>query len=213
MIFSSMVSVATKRVALTGRVWPIRCALCMACSSDAGFHHGSMMKMWSAACRLRPSPPAFSEIRSTFREGSVWKEMMILFLEVIGMVPNTLAALMPSRFILHSMSSKKRVNCEKTSALLLGSAACIWRISYRSASILVEVLNSAVLMRCMMLPLKLCCMAICVPLELSSAPPAAAVCTVAVRCGGNSSLPASPSSKLSVKGLKQVGHPMPPLGS
>lgn len=37
-------------------------------------------------------------------------------LETMGMLPKTVAAEMPSRFKRHSMSSKKRVNCEKTSA-------------------------------------------------------------------------------------------------
>ena len=40
-IFSSTVPFATSRVAITLRVWPIRCARSIACASTAGFHHGS----------------------------------------------------------------------------------------------------------------------------------------------------------------------------
>ena len=36
--------------------------------------------------------------------------------ETMGILPSTVAAEMPSRFRRHSMSSKKRVNWEKTSA-------------------------------------------------------------------------------------------------
>ena len=36
--------------------------------------------------------------------------------ETMGMLPSTVAAETPSRFNRHSMSSRKRVNCEKTSA-------------------------------------------------------------------------------------------------
>ena len=41
---------------------------------------------------------------------------MMLFRARMGMLPKTVAAEMPSRFKRHSMSSKKRVNCEKTKA-------------------------------------------------------------------------------------------------
>mmetsp|Transcript_20392 Transcript_20392/g.45978 ORF Transcript_20392/g.45978 Transcript_20392/m.45978 type:complete len:246 (-) Transcript_20392:1006-1743(-) len=202
-IFSSMVSVATKRVACTGRVCPIRWARWMAWSSEAGFHQGSMRKMWSAACKFKPSPPAFNEMRSTFSEGSVIKATMMLFREAIGMVPRSFAQLTPSRFSLHSMSSKKRVNWEKTRALLEESAAVIRRISSRSASILVEVLNSEALIRCMM------------PLFNEAAPPllpATADASDGGGCSGSSSSPAA-SSRPKVSGLKQVGQPMPPQAS
>mmetsp|Transcript_54950 Transcript_54950/g.87251 ORF Transcript_54950/g.87251 Transcript_54950/m.87251 type:complete len:209 (+) Transcript_54950:22-648(+) len=151
MIFSSMVSAATKRNAFTGRVWPIRWALWMACSSAAGFHQGSIRKIWLAACRLRPSPPALREISKTLRLGSVWNDTMMLFLATMGILPSTVAAEMPSRFRRHSMSSKKRVNCEKTKALLPESADSIFLISCRRASIFVELRNSDVLIFCMML--------------------------------------------------------------
>mmetsp|Transcript_124579 Transcript_124579/g.398869 ORF Transcript_124579/g.398869 Transcript_124579/m.398869 type:complete len:255 (-) Transcript_124579:879-1643(-) len=222
MIFSSIVSEATKRVAFTGRVWPMRCARWIACDSEAGFHHGSMRKMWSAAWRLSPSPPAFKEISSTLREGSVWKEMMMLLRELRGIVPSILAQLMPSRLIRHSMSSRKRVNWEKTKALLQGSACCIFWSSCIRASILVEVLNSEVLMRCIMLPrIKLLWQA-----TAAAASPATPSCTAAaappleaapprdLRLGGGaSSSPAASSSKVRVRGEKHVGQPMPPLGS
>ena len=40
----------------------------------------------------------------------------------MGMLPSTVAAEMPSRFRRHSMSSKKRVNCEKKRAWSAGNA-------------------------------------------------------------------------------------------
>mmetsp|Transcript_12327 Transcript_12327/g.34942 ORF Transcript_12327/g.34942 Transcript_12327/m.34942 type:complete len:228 (+) Transcript_12327:116-799(+) len=192
MIFSSMVPVATKRVACTGLVCPMRWARWMACSSEAGFHQGSMRKMWSAACRLRPSPPAFKEMSKTFKAGSVWKEMMMLLLEATGMLPRSFAQLMPSRFILHSMSSRKVVNCEKTKALLPGSDEVMRKISCIKASIFVELLNSAVFILCIM---------------LVSLRPGAPACTSGL------GVTSSSSSRLTVSGAKHVGHPMPPLAS
>mmetsp|Transcript_4356 Transcript_4356/g.10154 ORF Transcript_4356/g.10154 Transcript_4356/m.10154 type:complete len:205 (+) Transcript_4356:237-851(+) len=191
MIFSSIVPFMMKRVARTCLRWPMRCARWMACNSEAGFHHGSMRKMWSAACKFSPSPPAFSEIRSTLRLGSVWKAIIMLFLACTGMLPRSFAQLTPSRFMRHSMSSRKSVNCEKTSALLVLSAAIMPFTSCISASILVELLNSAVLIFCMML--------LFFTLLEGTAPGVVA----------SSSSP----SVLMLSGAKQTGQPMPPPAS
>mmetsp|Transcript_26088 Transcript_26088/g.89103 ORF Transcript_26088/g.89103 Transcript_26088/m.89103 type:complete len:339 (-) Transcript_26088:658-1674(-) len=61
----STVLSATRRTAVTGRVWPRRCTRSMACSSTAAFHHVSSRKTWFARVRLRPVPPHLSDTRST----------------------------------------------------------------------------------------------------------------------------------------------------
>mmetsp|Transcript_58394 Transcript_58394/g.136795 ORF Transcript_58394/g.136795 Transcript_58394/m.136795 type:complete len:252 (-) Transcript_58394:251-1006(-) len=209
MIFSSMVLAATKRVARTGRACPMRCALWMAWASAAGFHQGSIRKMWSAACKLSPSPPAFKEISKTLRVGSVWKDTMMLFLETIGMEPNTVAAEIPSRLRRHSISSKKRLNCEKTRALLLGSLACIFWISWRRASTFVLLWNSEVLMFCMM-PFLRPNTPGCEPRGFSSSSSRA---SVIISSSSSSSPSISAWLSAQVIGTKQVGQPTPPLGS
>ena len=60
-----MVPVVIIRWTCTGRVWPIRWARSLACSSTAGFHQRSKWTTWSARVRLRPVPPAFSDSRKT----------------------------------------------------------------------------------------------------------------------------------------------------
>mmetsp|Transcript_67156 Transcript_67156/g.199701 ORF Transcript_67156/g.199701 Transcript_67156/m.199701 type:complete len:272 (-) Transcript_67156:331-1146(-) len=141
-ILSSMVSAATIRVANTGRVCPILCARWMAWSSDAGFHQGSMRKMWSAACKLRPSAPALSEISKTFSEGSLWKVRTTLFLTRGGNLPSNFRETRPSRRKRDSMSSRNLTNCEKTNALLVGLRFVMRLSSFTNASIFVEVRNS-----------------------------------------------------------------------
>ena len=42
--------------------------------------------------------------------------MIMLFLDTTDMLPRSFAQLMPLCFSLHSMSSRKVTNCEKTSA-------------------------------------------------------------------------------------------------
>mmetsp|Transcript_92738 Transcript_92738/g.245090 ORF Transcript_92738/g.245090 Transcript_92738/m.245090 type:complete len:207 (+) Transcript_92738:471-1091(+) len=126
------------------------------------------------------------------------KDKMMLLRLVIGMLPKSFAHWMPSRFSLHSMSSRKFTNCENTRALLEPLFCIICCTSCSSASILVEVLNSAVLMRCRM--------------ERDGG------FLARVASGGSCiSAPAasssSASSRLSVRGAKQVGQPMPPVGS
>lgn len=51
---SSTVPLMVMRVTCTGRVWPMRCARSMACSSVVGFHHRSSSTTWLAHTRFTP---------------------------------------------------------------------------------------------------------------------------------------------------------------
>ena len=66
MILSSIVSLHINLTTSTLFFYPILWTLSIACSSTAGFHQGSTKNAWLATVRLRPTPPAFREIRKTF---------------------------------------------------------------------------------------------------------------------------------------------------
>mmetsp|Transcript_18311 Transcript_18311/g.40217 ORF Transcript_18311/g.40217 Transcript_18311/m.40217 type:complete len:342 (-) Transcript_18311:232-1257(-) len=149
-IFSSTVPSVMRRTAFTSRVCPILCARWIACISHAGFHHGSRRKTWFAIWRFRPSPPAFREMRMTFRVGSVLKATRESLRAWIDIPPRSTTHAMPARFSRNSTSSSMAPNCEKTMHLAWLSLASIFRISSISASILVLLWNSAVLTFCMM---------------------------------------------------------------
>mmetsp|Transcript_129787 Transcript_129787/g.277008 ORF Transcript_129787/g.277008 Transcript_129787/m.277008 type:complete len:348 (+) Transcript_129787:170-1213(+) len=149
-IFSSTVSVVMKRTARTSFVWPIRWARWMACISPAGFHQGSSRKTWLATCKLRPSPPAFREIRITLSEGSVLKAASASSRACIVMPPLKMTHEMPSRFNRNSTSSSIAPNWEKMMALSVGSLRIIFFVSSTSASILVLLWKSWALTFCMM---------------------------------------------------------------
>mmetsp|Transcript_24411 Transcript_24411/g.66283 ORF Transcript_24411/g.66283 Transcript_24411/m.66283 type:complete len:300 (-) Transcript_24411:866-1765(-) len=144
---SSTVFFMMKRTARTGLCWPMRCARSMAWSSAAGFHHGSIRKMWVATVRLSATPPALREMRITFTAGSVMKASMAAERALTAIEPSSLTTCTPPRWSRHSMRSSMDTNCEKTMALPTGSRDCMLASSSMSASILVEDLNWLRLMR------------------------------------------------------------------
>lgn len=64
-IVSSMLSLTMSLTTLTSSCCPIRCTLSIACSSAAGFHHGSTKYTLDAAVRFIPAPAALRLASST----------------------------------------------------------------------------------------------------------------------------------------------------
>mmetsp|Transcript_5523 Transcript_5523/g.15323 ORF Transcript_5523/g.15323 Transcript_5523/m.15323 type:complete len:245 (+) Transcript_5523:327-1061(+) len=122
----------------------------MAWSSQAGFHQGSSMKTWLATCKFSPSPPAFSEIRMIFIEGSVLKAVRASSRACMVIPPRKTRHEMPALFRRNSTSSSIAPNCEKIKPLALGSLSIIFWTSSQSASIFVLLLKSDGLTFCMM---------------------------------------------------------------
>mmetsp|Transcript_15251 Transcript_15251/g.65311 ORF Transcript_15251/g.65311 Transcript_15251/m.65311 type:complete len:260 (+) Transcript_15251:202-981(+) len=116
-ILSSMVSAVQNRVAITGRVCPIRCARITACISTAGFHQGSSTKTRFAVCRFKPSPPDLRLIRITVTLGSSRNARRFAARCVTGMEPSSLAITKFSFFKRHSTISIMFVYWLKTMAL------------------------------------------------------------------------------------------------
>src|SRR3989442_1314132 len=96
----------------------------MACASTAGFHQGSRRNTFSAAVKLRPSPPAFRLTRKSRHSGSVWKRVTRAARSRV--LPSRYSYGTPSRSSRARTMASRLVNCEKTSAL--------WPSSRTSAS-------------------------------------------------------------------------------
>mmetsp|Transcript_13524 Transcript_13524/g.49204 ORF Transcript_13524/g.49204 Transcript_13524/m.49204 type:complete len:203 (+) Transcript_13524:223-831(+) len=142
---SSIVPFVINRTAVTGLVWPMRWARWIACISTAGFHHGSSTKTRVATCKLRPSPPALSDMRMTCTLGSRLKASMAARRWLIGMEPSSMTSLMPSLLSRHSTISSIRVYWENTMALLVLSSLSMSMMPLASAStfeLLVKFLES-----------------------------------------------------------------------
>mmetsp|Transcript_22630 Transcript_22630/g.57317 ORF Transcript_22630/g.57317 Transcript_22630/m.57317 type:complete len:290 (+) Transcript_22630:939-1808(+) len=89
-----------------------------------------------ARCRFNPSPPAFSDTSKIFEPvGLVWKSAMMLLRCWMDCVPVNLAQGISSLFNRNSIRSRKRMNCEKTRALLSSGMELISAIK---ASIFVD---------------------------------------------------------------------------
>jgi hypothetical protein len=85
----------------------------MACCSTAGFHQGSIRKIWFAVVRSRPTPQAFRLSRSTY----VFPDLnplsaVALWLRLIE--PSTRCNRTPSYFSPCSTKSSIDVHCENT---------------------------------------------------------------------------------------------------
>mmetsp|Transcript_14312 Transcript_14312/g.36225 ORF Transcript_14312/g.36225 Transcript_14312/m.36225 type:complete len:236 (-) Transcript_14312:33-740(-) len=158
-IFSSIEFFVTNRTARTARFWPMRWARWMACISTLGFHHGSIMRMRLASCKLSPSPPALRLMRMTRTSRWVLNAWSTARRSFMARDPTSLTLftpLLPSWLLRrHSTRSSISLYCENTIALLgisaFGSSSLsIASISPTTLSTLVLELNWLRSMRCRM---------------------------------------------------------------
>mmetsp|Transcript_2556 Transcript_2556/g.10129 ORF Transcript_2556/g.10129 Transcript_2556/m.10129 type:complete len:314 (+) Transcript_2556:312-1253(+) len=138
---SSIEPAMTSRTAVMGRCWPSRCVRSSACSSAAGFHHGSSRKVREAAVRLSATPPALSEIRKTRTDGSESKAWMMRSRAGRLILPSSFTHRTPAWVKRCSTRSSIDVNCENTMDLHPGSSCWASVSSCSRASIFVDDLN------------------------------------------------------------------------
>ena len=130
---------------LTSFFWPILWALSKHCHSAAGFQAGSSSRMWFAAVRFNPTPPAFKDKSRTFGELAVcfWNRVTTSVRSMWDIVPSRRTNLKPFSVRRGWNMDRKLVNWETTIILSSGSASRIRSISFIAAlTLLLLSLNS-----------------------------------------------------------------------